>query len=283
MREIKLGFCDFWSGFDPTTDNIFGEVLKKYFNIIYDNNEPDFLIFSVYGSNHRKYKNCVKIMFCPENFYSHKYDPFDGILGEENLFKHADYVISGFDVNSPKNYRMPCYIRRHGFNIKEIIEDRSIPKKTKKVLFLQQNCVPFRDNFVKKLQRYIEVDCLGNCLRNKNTHVGDKIEFMKDYKFVMGFENSSHPGYSSEKLIDGFISKTIPLYWGDTNANIDYDKNSFLNLHDFDNEDQFIQKILEVDNDDNLFRSMLEIQPILNTDLYNEDKFINFIKKIFND
>jgi hypothetical protein len=68
MREIKLGFCDFWSGFDPTTDNIFGKVLKKHFNIVYDNNEPDFLIFSVYGSNHRKYKNCVKIMFCPENF-----------------------------------------------------------------------------------------------------------------------------------------------------------------------------------------------------------------------
>lgn len=283
MKKIKLGFTDFWGGFNPIGDNIFDKTLGKYYEITYTNQDPDILFFSVGGNKHKDYTNCKKILFTPENFYSHKYIPFDHVLGEENLFKYADYSITGFDIDDSRNFRLPCYIRRYNFDIKNVIEDRTIPKKTKKVLYLQRNCVQFRDNFVRELQKHIEVDCLGSCVTNNNTVVGDKIEFMKDYKFVMGFENSSHPGYNTEKLVDGFISKTIPLYWGDTNVYSDYNKNSMVNLHDFKNQEEFIQRILEIDQDEDLYNRILSEQPIINYSLFDEDKFINFIKPIFND
>ena len=279
MKKINLAFSDFWDGFNPKGDNIFDKVLGKYYDITYTNENPDVLFFSVGGNEHKKYNNCIKILFTPENFYSHKYIPLDHVLGDQNLFKYADYSITSFDIDDPRNFRLPCYIRRYGFDIKNVIEDRTVSKKTKKVLYLQRNCVQFRDNFVRKLQNYIQVDCLGSCIRNNNTAVGDKIEFMKEYKFVMGFENSSHSGYNTEKLVDGFISKTIPLYWGDTNVHTDYNKKSFINLHDFNTEEELI----EVDQNDDLYESILSEQPIINYSLFDEEKFINFIKHIFND
>jgi hypothetical protein len=103
---------------------------------------------------------------------------------------------------------------------------------------------------------------------------------MKDYKFVMSFENSSYPGYNTEKLVDGFISKTIPIYWGDTNVNSDYNPKSFLSYHDYNNQDILIEKILELDNDDSKYNQMLLEQPIINYSLFDENKLINFLNKI---
>jgi len=278
-KKIKIGFTDFWGGFNPTTDPIFSLLLNKHYDVIYDNINPDVLFFSVDGDTHKQY-NCKKILFTPENFYSHRYRPLDFTLGEDNLYKYADYSITGFDTGNEKNFRLPCYIRRYGHNIKDTINDRTIPKKSKKILYLQRNCVQFRDEFVLKLQKHIEVDCLGNCIRNKNIDVIDKIEFMKDYKFVMSFENSSYPGYNTEKLVDGFISKTIPIYWGDTNVNSDYNPKSFLSYHDYNDQDILIEKILELDNNESKYNQMLLEQPIINYGLFDENKLINFLNKI---
>lgn len=280
MKKVKIGFSDFWGGFDPSKDPIFGDFFRKNLEIEYDNSSPDFLIFSVDGNNHKNY-NCKKILFTPENFFCHNYAPFDYKLGLDNLNKYADYTITSFELNNDTNLRLPCYVRRYGYNIVDTIKDRTVPNKSKKVLFMQKNCKPFRDNFAKKLQKYIPVDCVGNCARNLDIFVENKIEFMKDYKFVISFENSSSKNYNTEKIVDGFISKTLPLYWGDTNIKEDFNENSFLFYNDFQTEEEFIDKILSLDNDEDTYNKMLTEQPIKNTDIFNPNNFINFMKKIF--
>ena len=78
----------------------------------------------------------------------------------------------------------------------------------------------------------------------------EKLHFIKDYKFVISFENSSHEGYTTEKILEPLLANCIPIYWGDPKVNLDFNKNRFLNYTDFRNEKEFINKILEVDNDD---------------------------------
>jgi hypothetical protein len=280
MKKIKIGFSDFWNGFNPEIDNIFGLLLKKYFEVEYDNINPDFLFFSIHGDKHKSH-NCTKILFTPENFYSHKYGFFNYELGKNNFKKYSDYSITSFEIDDDTNFRMPCYIRRYGFDIVKEIENRQTPTKTKKILFLHQNCVLFRDNFVKKLQKYIEVDCPGRCLNNKNIVVNDKIELLKDYKFVLSFENSSSPFYNNDKILDGFISKSLPIYWGDPRVEDDFNPDSFLNYSKFDTEERLIERIIYLNENEEEFLKTLSINPLKNYSIFNESYFINFLNKIF--
>lgn len=44
--------------------------------------------------------------------------------------------------------------------------------------------------------------------------IPDKREVLEPRMFAISPENSQHNGYYSEKLVDCFIAKTFPLYWG---------------------------------------------------------------------
>lgn len=46
--------------------------------------------------------------------------------------------------------------------------------------------------------------------------VNDKRTILEPYQFSIVPENSEHAGYYTEKLVDCFIAKTIPIYWGCT-------------------------------------------------------------------
>ena len=85
----------------------------------------------------------------------------------------------------------------------------------------------WRYNYLKELMQYIEIDSYGKCLHNTvmNTtrqdtktvnHYDLKIELLKSkqYKFLICFENTPVSEYITEKIWHGYISQTIPIYYG---------------------------------------------------------------------
>jgi|LakMenE18May11ns_1017448.scaffolds.fasta_scaffold9958870_8 hypothetical protein len=59
--------------------------------------------------------------------------------------------------------------------------------------------------------------------------------------FSICIENSNNNGYHTEKIIDAFLSKTIPIYWGCPNLEeLGYDMNSIIYCK---NEDQIIDVV----------------------------------------
>jgi len=40
-----------------------------------------------------------------------------------------------------------------------------------------------------------------------------KIQFLKQYKFNIAFENASLPGYTTEKVRRGDAARCLPIYW----------------------------------------------------------------------
>lgn len=64
-----------------------------------------------------------------------------------------------------------------------------------------------------------------------------KEEVFADSMFGVSIENFSHRGWFSEKILDCFLLKTIPLYWGCSNINDFFDTEGIIK---FENPDDFI-------------------------------------------
>ena len=129
---------------------------------------------------------------------------------------------------------------------------------------------PQRNEFFKLLSVYKKIDAAGP-LFNNTPGLGaresvfwneDKRSFLQRYKFTIAFENDSWPGYTTEKIVDAFLGKTIPIYWGNPNIENEFNSNSFINCHKFKNFEEVIDRIIEVDKDDDLYIKYLKEQSI---------------------
>jgi len=97
---------------------------------------------------------------------------------------------------------------------------------------------------------------LGHKLRHKIFHNKNKINTSTNFiytapwdggkricwesMFHIAIENTQNKGYFTEKLIDAFLTKTIPLYWGCPNINEFFNSNGIIT---FNNEDELIDII----------------------------------------
>lgn len=90
--------------------------------------------------------------------------------------------------------------------------DRIIHKKNKNISIISsnKNFLPghkLRHEVISKIKN---IDVYG---RGHN-EIPNKLDGLKDYKFSISIENDKIDYYFTEKLIDCFITGTIPIYWG---------------------------------------------------------------------
>lgn len=120
--------------------------------------------------------------------------------------------------------------------------------------------------FCRMLSEYKRVDSPGCVLNNMPRLPYDqtrqqKIEFMRRYKFTIAFENSSSPGYTTEKIADAFAAGTVPIYWGNPDIAKEFNPDAFINCHDFPDLDSVVRHVIAVDKDDALFTRYLQAPP----------------------
>lgn len=91
-------------------------------------------------------------------------------------------------------------------------DDRQIHKKTKQTSFItsQKNFLPGHKLRHLVIQEIKNIDVFGRGYRD----IENKIEGLKDYQFSIVIENCKSDYYFTEKLIDCFVTGTIPIYWG---------------------------------------------------------------------
>jgi hypothetical protein len=65
----------------------------------------------------------------------------------------------------------------------------------------------------------------------------DKEEILSDSMFAVAIENFAHRGWFSEKILDCFLLKTIPIYWGCSNIGDYFNTNGIIK---FESPDDFI-------------------------------------------
>jgi len=261
-KKIKINFTDFWKGFDKE-DNYFIKLLSQQYEVRLSE-DPDLIICSCYGHDYLKYK-CIRICFISENLRPD--------------FSGYDYVLS-FDINDdPRHYRLPLYrlyidLWGQSMNVlkeksRQEIREEWKAKEKFCCMLVSNGHSKKRIDFFHKLSAIRQVDSGGRYLNNIGRAVDNKLEFIRDYKFVFAFENSSHPGYVTEKIIEPCFVGSIPIYWGNKQVDRDFNPRRFINYHDFNSEEALIQRILEIDRDDELAMEIVS-QPIFRDNVFPE-------------
>jgi len=272
-KKIKIDFSDFWSGYNKT-DNYFYNLLIQEFDVEISSN-PDYLIYSVFGSNHLSY-NCIKIFYTGENIPAN--------------FKECNYAFTFDYLNDVRNYRLPHYLLYDGYYdlVNKKINDSLVNRKFCSFVVSNGGC-DVRNNFFQKLSKYKKVDSGGRFANNIGYSVDNKRQFQSEYKFAITFENNAyrpqHIGYSTEKIMEAMCSNTMPIYWGNPKIDLEFNTNSFINWYDFKSEDDMIDYIIELDKDDSKYLEKLKnfwfIDNII-PENNKEENIKNFLYKIFN-
>jgi hypothetical protein len=112
---------------------------------------------------------------------------------------------------------------------KKIFDPRFRVKNNKKnfLLYVNSHCVKFREKAFRKLSSIATVHYGGRC----SGHAGEKTgtiqkskvtggwmqnseEAFKDYRFGPVMENKKKGGYITEKIVNAYLSGTVPIWYG---------------------------------------------------------------------
>ena len=253
--------------------NLIKEDVKESIEIEIDENNPDYLIYATFGCEHvlNKYNNTIKIAFFTENQ-----------LPDFNI---ADYAIGLGHMNNLDRYFTFPYIvyllslkNRTSIDFKKVRDNvLTSPKRTKFCAAVISNPIGFRFTFMKKLNQYKTIDNGGRVHNNVGGPVKNKKEFLMQYKFSIGMENSEADGYASEKIIDALWAGTIPIYYGDYMVDEYINPKTYILIRGNYELNEKIEYIKKIDNDDDLYRSILKENVFI--DDFFVDNIVNERKK----
>jgi len=248
LPKVRLQFVGFWDGFD-LHDNYFTRLLGRRYQLELCD-DPDFIIFSYVGKRRREYRrwNCVRIFYTGENIAPD--------------WSACDWAFSFEHSPHPRHFRLPHWpfyvdpaalVKPPDYDPAAILS-----QKSRFCAFVVSNPLcRTRNTFFRKLSRYKPVDSGGKVLNTLGYRVGDKQDFLRAYKFTIAFENESHPGYTTEKIVEPMLANSIPIYWGDPLVGRDFDTRSFLSAHDSRSLDDLVDRVVEVDRNPALHLELL--------------------------
>jgi hypothetical protein len=157
-------------------------------------------------------------------------------------------------------------------------------------IYSNQQAARQRLDFFNLLSSYKRVDAGGMTANNIGRLVGDKKGFQEGSKFSIAFENWSSCGYVTEKILDPFMARSVPIYWGSPRIAEDFNPRSFVNCHDFaDTQGRIdwkavVDKVAEIDQDDALYASYLR-EPCFHGNrpsaYCSPDYLVPFFEKVF--
>jgi hypothetical protein len=223
--------------------NFFTELLRRRFDVELST-DPDILFCSTFGNLWRGYA-CPRVLFTGENI-APDLDLFDAALS--------------FAPTYGRNYYLPLY-RIYGvyetcFRERRVSYDEW--KKKKRIGTVFSNTTRFRTQVFRYLDRSVGVGSGGRAFNNVGGPVGDKVAFLQGYRFSFALENTSWPGYMTEKLLESYASGTVPIYWGDPEPRDWFDRGAFLTLGGKADMERLSREVLRIGDDFEAYRSMFE-------------------------
>jgi len=231
MEKLKIWFADFWP--DWNYEDFITPILKKYFDITLDANNPDVLFHSIFNQikDTPRYK-CKKILFLGENWRPSQFG--------------SNYSIS-FDPTSETNFRLPLwqvYLLKNP-ELKERLYNRLNYKEEefkRWCAFIVSNPSNFmRIGAYQSLNQYKRVHSYGKVLTNDFSlqHIPpgkywrdakDEFFLKNPHKFMITYENMPYRYYCTEKLMDAFLVGAMPIYCGDPRVSEDWNPDAFINV-----------------------------------------------------
>jgi len=251
---VKIEFYSFWPGC--------GTFLLEYFKgLIGELEQYDIIqVWSVFGGSPIQLNTNPKILTIQWSgeSYCHDINKFNiNLIAEKESSNVISYIQGMSDVLI------------HSFS-PSLTKLRINQNKLHFCNFMVSNggCVE-RNNFFHELSKYKQVDSCGPYLKNWTSEVVPQrdsyayFEFLTKWKFMICFENKKQTYYCTEKLINAYLGDCIPIYWGCPQTKEIFNEKAILFLEENTPEcvEKLIKKIIELDNDDELYNEMFN-QPL---------------------
>ena len=276
----KIAFVNFRGGFIPE-NNIITKLLREKWDVeITDTTHADYVFFSDHGDDH---------WFVPDRIVK-IYVTIENLVPD---FNACDYGI-GFEwMDYGDRYlRMPLYYTYPDIN--ELVEKRHFQSfndiKSEKTEFCSitvsnANRDSIFCTLFDTLSKYKRVDSGGMWKNNIGGRVNDKMAFDRSHKFTIVCENSAHPGYTTEKIVQAFAANCIPIYWGDPEITRVFNPKAFIHVQNYNSVNDVLDYVIKVDTNDNLWKSMVR-EPVLMDSCFSktnqEELLRQFLSNIFN-
>ena len=323
MRTIRITRQGFPNQSMHSYFNFFVFVLTKKYNVIIDPINPDLIIYSNLNFNEdlidTKLNDKPKVhdhhdMSKKFLFVSGEVADFVSMLHLEN-----HWSIGYQKINHEKYLRQPSGI----FDVWTLFDESRLTdspfnwltttrdydkiknRNTGFCSITQSSHNDFRELIFNKLNEYKEVSASGPWKQNVpssetlNRHqwlstiyngrmdgltYREKIGFFEKYKFNMSIHFTNTPYILQEKLFHAYFSGAIPIFYGNEFiCEEGFNPKSFINLHDYDNLDDFLELVKRIDTDENLYKSYIKEPIYLDNKLpsyMNFDYTLEFLEKI---
>lgn len=279
MKKIKVKFVDFWSGYIPEKRSIYQELSKKYEVELSD--KPDYLFYGCFGYEHLDY-NCIRIFVATECIEP-DFNVCDYAIGYSKLSYGDRYLY--FPASYESGYKVSCetMLNKRSVTMEELKEKNGFCAI---VVSNGLSADQSREKLFEVLSRYKTVDSGGRYRNNVGGPVKDKNEFQSKYKFTIASENVSSPGYVTEKIIESFAARTIPIYWGDPLVDEIYNPKAFINCMNYESFDDVLAEVIRLDKDDQAYLTMVNEHAVVDVSAWNYEErqrvLLDFLSNIFN-
>ena len=289
--ELRIGFCDMWDQFNPEY-NMFTLLLEEAGKSLgktvkgmsldgmeYGKETVHVVVFGPFGDRWRSVKETIPLV----HFSGENTEPITNDTRVKlNLgFKHVD-------MNTGWYLRLPLWMLEiNWFNadVERIGNPKpmpiayacSVPSKEEFEARYKKFCAfvvtnprnALRNSAFHWLNSYKQVDSAGRLFNN----VGDvifaglgggggelkKMEFYRDYRFALTFENESDDGYCTEKMLHAKAAGCIPIYWGDPRVERDFDTKGFIDARTISTSDELIRLVKELDENPEKLEKMRSV------------------------
>ena len=269
----KFAFVDLGSSFRADT-YFLCRVLRELCDLeITDMQHADYVVFSDNGNSHwQAPDHCIKIYYTTEDLTPD--------------FNACDYAISFEQMQyGDRHFRLPLYYWYP--DICELMEHKheqpfAALKKQKtdfcSITISNGNRHPMFSQLFDILSQYKKVDSGGRWRNNIGGPVASKLDFDRSHKFSIVCENTAHPGYTTEKIVEALAAGCIPIYWGDPEISKVFNSKTMINVSDFPSFTALMDVVQKVDNDDNLWQQLHEA-PALSDEQYAKETYYSNFKE----
>lgn len=278
--EDKIVLTQFWNSLYTSP---FYKNFKEYFTELFKDQLDKYEKIYIYSLTYTKEEiektpNCLHVQF-----------------SGEPVHRNPDYFDLNIIAAYPSDNTISHTLAGQHFYIHDLwnrlYEYRVATKKEKFCCYIVSNA--------HAVERRMFFDILTNAYKKKidscgqfNNNVGylppeidtpEYYDFLSQYKFMICFENSKVPYYLSEKIINAYLGKTIPVYWGAPNV-LDYINEKaiiYVPNADIDSFRTAVNRIIELDQDPEKYREVYE-QPLFKDGTFPQDMNVYELRKKIN-
>ena len=185
--------------------------------------------------------------------YQYNYRKYNGIFNTTWTYDRSSDIWTNYSHRSP----LRGLFMKKGIKERAAVNRNFAEGRNRTVAWFVSHCntQSKRLQYVKHLQRYMNVDIYGACgkLRCKNDG-GQCFNMLNHtYKFYLSFENSLCKDYVTEKLWKAIESEVVPIVMGAYNYSELLPPNLYIDIKGFSSPKELANYLIKLDMNDTLY------------------------------